>query len=310
MAFTVKTHSLSSIDPIKFVYEYNDNKENLSNAYIPINNNFGYIKHKALINFKDSALSKKNCIFLTTSQSMSSVFANQAQKIVKRDLTNSTNTVVLKNNNKELIEANGFLYRGGPGGCGISKNKLLITIVPIEEGYVELRIGKNGYIVVDRVYPYTARVTYDVMDSSQHYTRRFKIEQSSSKNQISLAFNTIEGFRYLAFGYDGVLRAIGLIMNNVIVNSYYFDFDMLTNATNTTESFYDYIPQNPEVKYFNGLLDTTNRSNLNIKLQKDVETNLLITCPTYEMAKKPEVNVNIALLRTNYSAEGSFLHKI
>ena len=307
MAFTVKTHSLSSISPINFVYEYNDNKETLSNTYIPINNDFGYIKHDALINFKDSALSKKNCLILTTSQSMSGIFQRPANRITKRNFTNTTNTVVLKSENKALVEANGFLYRGGPGGCGMSENGLLVTIVPVGNGYAELRVGKTGYIIIDQEYPFTARLTNDPMDASEFYTRRFKIEQG--KNKISLGILTKEGFRYLAFGNDGVLRAIGLVMNNTVVNSYYFDVESET-ATTDEESTYDYTAENPEVKYFNQLLNTTNRSNLNINIHKDVKANMLLTCPTYEMSKKPEVNVNIALLRTNYSAEGIFLHNI
>lgn len=294
MSFTTNKLSLSSVKPLQFVYEYGT-KQTFVKDLIYFSGGFGYYKHEALQNFKDAALSRKNCLFLTDVKALKNVFENQ---VVEYDISKISGSLFLKVGNKYITQLNDQLFVGGVG------RPLFFNIVPLDNGLVELRVDRTKYIEIDQQYPYTARLSQEILDPTEQQFRQFEAEYRDGL--ISFRVKTNEGFRFLSYGADNVLRAVGLEINDTIVNPYHFVAEFTTAPTLK----YNFEPTNYEVKYFNDLYDQTNKTNLNIKNFAEKSTSLLISCPTLKMSENEEVNVNISILKDYFSSTGTFLPSI
>ena len=294
MAFAVYTHSLSAIVPVKLVYKYNT-EEALIGSFASLKGDFAYYKHEALKNFKDAALSKKTCLILTDAKTVGSVF-EKAKKTI--NIGQISGTMFLKVGTKFITQTNNTVFVGGTG------KPILMTVVPMENGLVELRVNRTKWIEVDKTYPYTARLTEDVVDGPDLQYRQFEVEYS--EGLISFKVKVPEGFRFLSYGVDNTIRGVGLELNDSIVNPYHFKAEYKTREVMN----YNYTPDEKEVKYYNDLFDQEHKTDLELKQTKDTETNLLISCPTSELSKADEVVINIASLKTNYSPAGTFTPSI
>lgn len=290
MSFVVNTYSLSAITPVKFVYKYNT-EEKIAGSYASIKGDFAYYKHDALVNFKDVALSRKTCLMLTDVKNVRDVFETSNTNY---NIGEITGTLLLKVRDKLITETEGSLYVGGTG------KPILITVVPVGENLAELRVNRTNWIQIDQTYPYTARLSQDVVDDSELQFRRFYIEYS--QGLICFKVKTPEGYRFLSHGVDNVLRAVGLELNDTIVNSYHFEAEYKTRSTIN----YNYTPDEKEVKYYNDVVDQRYKTNVKLKEVIDSQTNLLISCPTNEISKSKEVVINISSLKTNYNPSGTF----
>ena len=295
MSFEVKTYSLSALSPVKFTYKYNS-EEKLQKTFSGFRGGFGYYDHALFANFKDAALSKKNCLVLTDVKDLDSIFVQSFQTL---SLGTIAATISLKTqNNQSLTTKDNQVYIGGVG------KKLFINIVPIENNVVELKVDKTKYVQIDEQYPYTVRLTETILDESERSVRRFEVDFRN--NQISFKAKTNEGYRFLSYGVDRVLRAVGLELNETIVNPYRFVVDSVSN----TSLDYDFDPTTSEIKYFNEFLSYDTRQTVDIKTNTEKNTNLFISCPTFELAKADTVNLNISLVKTNFSSSGTYSPKV
>lgn len=290
MSFVVNSYPLSAITPVKFVYKYNT-EEKIAGSYASLKGDFSYYKHDALVNFKDAALSRKTCLILTDTQNIKNVFENADTEYVIGQIAG---TLYLKVGTKTITQTNNDLYVGGTG------EPILITVVPVENGLAELRVDRTKWIQIDQTYPYTARLSEDTIGGTDLQFRRYEVEYVNGL--ISFKVKTPEGYRFLSHGVDNVLRAVGVELNDTIVNSYHFEAEYKTRAT----MLYDYTPDEKEIKYFNSMYDQQHKSDVEIEEQTESESNLLITCPTSELSKSEEVIINIASLKTNYTPSGTF----
>lgn len=292
MAFTVNSYSLSAIEPVKFIYRYHT-EEKLLGAYTSLGGDFAYYKHEALKNFKDAALSRKNFLALTDVKQIKEIFENSDETL---NIGEIAGTLYLLVGNKKVTETDDTLYVGGTG------RPVLITIVPLYDNFVELRVDRTKYVEIDQTYPYTARLTEDIVDASELQFRHFEVEYTNGL--ISFKVKTPEGYRFLSYGVDNVIRAVGVELNETIVNPYRFAADYRTRSTMN----YNYTPDEKEVKYFNELSKQAHRTDLEIKTSIDSKSNLLITCPTYDLSKpnQKDVVVNITSLKTDYTPAGTF----
>ena len=295
MSFTINNYTLADLKPVRFVYDYHT-KHTLKHQLVSLQGGLTFCKHDALINYKDSALSKKNCLFLTDIKELSGVFTKTSHILTIGEISGS---LFLHINGKYVTHLNGGLFLGGIG------EKLFINVVPVGRSLSELRINKTHYIKIDNYYPYTARITNEAVGSSDDHTRLFKIEYSKG-GLISFKTKTKEGHRFLSFGVDRVIRAVGLELNRTIVNPYHFKAEFKTNPVFE----YNTMTESSEIKYFNELNSSKNKNNVNIKLERPKNTNFLISCPSLNVSDSDEVNVNIAMLKTNFTSTGTFFPSI
>ena len=293
MSVVVNTHSLTALQPIKFNYNYNTT-EPLAGNYLYIYNNWSFYNHQALVNFKDAAFSKNTYLALTDVKSLNDTLYKET---TTRSIGQISGTVYLKFNNKYVSLLNGNLFLGSP--CGRQTTKALISIVPIENSLVELKIGKKT-IKIDESYPYTARLQETALDEDSSLG---KFEMEYDSGVASFKIKTPEGYRFLSYGKDNVIRAVGVELNSTIVNNYHFEVEFKTRSSIT----YGFTPTTDEVSYYNEIDSYDNKFNVLLKHKTEKLTNLLISCPTNEMSKDEEADINISLLKTNYSSSGGFL---
>ena len=180
---------------------------------------------------------------------------------------------------------------------------MFINIVPITKNIVELRTTKTQKIQIDKEYPYTARLSDEELGGDDIERQRFEIDFKNGL--IYFKTKTQEGYRFLSYGVDQVVRAVGLMLNNTAINSYFFVPEFVSDSS----ILYNFDAKTDEIKYFNELSNTDNRLTVNIKENQETNTNLLVSCSTKDISKLNTVSVNIALTKTNFSSSGSYTPK-
>jgi len=294
MGLTPITHSLSALTPVKFTYKFNK-EEKLSSVNSSFSNGFKYIKHEAFENFHDAALSKRNCLILTNNKPLKDVFESDSRQI---DIGAIAGCIFLKTSlGKYITTLSNSIYVGGIG------QKLFVTVVPISDNTVELKISKTQFIQIDKEYPYTAKISEEILDGDDLKRQRFELDYQNGL--ISFKTLTKEGYRYLSYGVDQTVRAVGLMLNETVVNSYLF----IPEFVSENGLYYNFDAKTSEVKYYNELNSFADRYNLNIKEEQESDTNLLISCTTTDIALSASVAVNIAITKTNFSSSGSYSTK-
>lgn len=297
MSFTVNDNWLSALSPVKFIYNFAESQE-FKGQYKPISSNFYYYEHEGFRNFKDAALSKKSVLVLTDTKQLQEVLES---KLLSYSVgTYIGGSLFLEDNGRFLTTKHNLLYRGAP--CGNSSRAELLSISLLEGGLAEIRIGSK-FVEIDSNYPFTAKLVDSETFGDAQY-RQFAIETANGK--ISFKVKTPIGYRFLAFGIDNILRAVGVELNNTIVNNYHF------NAIFQTRSFIDYgfnvfAGQMSEVKYYNETDQQEHNENVNIKHSYARHTHYLVECPTLNVSVSSTVGANLFNLKTNYSSSGAFI---
>lgn len=288
----VYIHSLSALAPVKLVYNFN-RAEELTSTLDTYRNGFSYYKYSAFENFQDAVLSNKTCLILSDNVSLKEIFKIDSKQI---DVGSIASCFYLKNSLGKYVTAlSEKLYIGGVG------DKLLINVIPHGNNLVELKVGNTEYIQVDKEYPYTASISRESLDGDD--VRRQQYELDYKDGLICFRTLTDEGWRYLSYGADQTVRAVGLILNETMVNNYLF----VPEFVSTNGIHYDFDAKNSQTKYFNELTTSGNRETVNIKQEKEANTNLLISCATAEISKPDaEASVNISITKTNFSSSGSY----
>ena len=164
----------------------------------------------------------------------------------------------------------------------------------------EVELSLNGkYLQVEELYPYTVYLSETSLADEEVYRQRFTVEKN--KNILSFRTTTVEGYRYIAFNNDDILRATGTVLNSAVFNNYRF------NVINVTDQAYakGFIPKTGIVSYFMSFEDKKYNKNVTVRERVDVETNLLASFSIDEAAIHGRANLNLANLRTNFTPEGT-----
>ena len=294
MGFSVSTHSLSALTPVKFTYKFNK-EEKLSGSLNSFDNGFAYYKQNVFDNFQDAVMSKKNYLVLTESKSLKDVFESDSRQL---NIGTVSGCVFLKNKKGHYLTVlSNQIYLGGIG------TKLFVNVAPISTNVVELRLSKTERIQIDADYPYTARVAGESLDEADIYRQQFEVDYKDGL--ISFKTKTKEGYRYLSYGVDNVVRAVGLTLNDADVNPYTFVVDFVSEDG----LYYDFDATTKEIKYSNEMASSENKNNLNIKEEQTRDTNLLISCTTTSIALSGKAEINIALTKSNFSSSGTYSNK-
>lgn len=292
MGLSVNINSLSALNPVKLTYRHASD-EKLASEIILGSNGIVYYKHAIFENFKDASLSRKNCLVLTDVKDLNDVFETQAYNI---EFGTIAGCIFLKNSaGKYLTTLDNQIYVGGTG------QKLFLNVIPSADGSVYLKFNKTSFVEFDDSYPYPLRISDETIVDEQLYTRKFYIDYVNGK--ASFKVKTNEGFRFVSFGVDKVVRAVGLELNDTVVNQYHLNVEFITESS---------VPYNTDskmkqVQYFNEFESTDTRKTLEVKSQSDKHTNLLVTCATTQInLSAAEAFVNIAPTKTNFTSFGTY----
>ncbi len=288
------SYSLSALQPVKFSYNFN-REEKLDYSFFLFSNGFGYYTHKAFQEFRDAVISKKNCLLLTKNISLKEMFDPDSYRINVGTIAGSF--YLKTSENKYFRKLRDGIFIEGIG------EKLLLTVVPILENYVELVAEDyKKKLTIDEKYPYTARLSQDILNEDKIHRQRFEMEYQNG--MISLKTKTEEGYRFLSYGVDNVVRATGLMLNDTISNNYLHKVEMLTNGS----IYYGFDARSTEIKYWNQIPTFINQNTVTVKEEKDIDTHLMISCTTDAISKSTNVPINVSLTKSNFSAAGTYLN--
>lgn len=291
---SVTTHSLSALTPIKFTYKFNK-EERLTNNKYAFYNGFSYYTHSALSAAQDVLMSKKNLLILTDNISLRDIFHSDSDQV---NIGKIAGSFYLKSpSNAYVTKIKNDVFMGGVG------EKLGVTVVPITNNLVELVVDKTRKLTVDENYPYTVKISDDQFSDGKLLRQRFEMDYFDGR--VSFKIQTKEGPRFMSFGADKVIRAVGLELNETVVNPCRFYVEMISD----NGIYYNFDAKTSEVKYFNELGSFNNQNNVVIKEDQESNTHLLISCATSLLGVSAEVPVNIALTKSNFSSSGSYSTK-
>jgi hypothetical protein len=292
MVFSSTTHSLSALHPAKFNYNYN-NVEKLKYSGVQYSSGLGHLMYDLFKNAKDIAISKKNLLCLTEVKDLTNVFDDVMEEY---DIGRINGAFLLKTQDgRYLKHFNNTICVGGAG------SNMVVSIVPIGDDIVELYIDDQTRLEVDTKYPYTVFPSRVILSPTKQYRQQFELDYFDGK--ITLKAKTADGYRFLSYGVDRTLRAVGVMLDYTSINPYIFVPEFIT-PSNIVVGFE---PKTTEVQYFNELETFKDRYNLNIKSEKYSDTNLLATCTLNDVVDNDNSNINIALLKTNYTSTGTYV---
>lgn len=283
--------SLSSLSPIELKYEYNRD-ESLQGSMVTYQDGFSFYELEGLKNFQDVSINRDSVLMLTSAVNLSTVFVSTEEvKLGKLPGTfqlqprNSTIYYVKYNAEKSVF-------------VKTLTSASTFFIQPLDNSNeVELFVDSK-YVQVRANYPYEVYLSERSLDPEEIFRQRFVVIYD--RDTISIKTKTHAGFRYLAFNKDNILRAVGLILNEKIVNDYVFKCLSISNP-NLDRGF---TSSNNWVTYY---FDTEGKSeNKTLTINKNITTptNLLIDFPLEKAAETGIANINIANLKTSLTPAG------
>lgn len=303
MAFSVKTNSLTALEPVGLNYGRNSITEALAGETKAFDNGLTVLKHSVLSSCRDAALSNDTCLLLTDVFPIAKAFEPQTSptNLFGNPLFN--NGFFLKRRTGEYLKIyKDNFYFGGIG------NDAFINMIVFENNFVELTINNTKFLQVSQTYPYDVFASEDELDSELVYTKRFQIEYY--KGLMYFKCRTPEGTRFLSCGVDRKLRAVGCMLNSTSINPYLLipQFFSETQLRAKNNGIYDHL-KTFEVKYINEITGRNEHENLTIGSKEENDTNLLITFATEEAIKAEKATANVALLKNNFTASGNYSTK-
>ena len=294
MALTVRRQSLSALKPISLRYSANDTEILVSTDNVPFENNLVLNVQPFLSGYKDAAISRENCFVLTDVLPLSNVFASDTNN--PEDFYNFS-IYVLTQDGLYLKDFKNGLFVDGEG------SKTQFNFVFLAPRVCYIKSNPTTFLEVEQNYPYNVFLTDLPLDDDNKQYRTFEVKFLEDVLMIKTAVP--EGYRYLSYGPDQRIRAIGLELNDIVVNPYAFKYEnvqseRLINKSEGTEY------ATVEIKYDYDLKSPTDLQELTIQSQTQNNTNLLMSCTVKELAEEDVAKINIALLKNNFSNVGSY----
>jgi len=284
--------SLSSLQPLELQYNFYKN-EQLKNRKISFKNGFTFYSADSFKNFQDISVNKGTYFILTSSINLNETFANTTEYI----LGNLPGSFYFQPRNSTTF----YAWRD-PGTNTISIKQDIGSVFylnPVQgTSQVEI-IVDNCYLQVEEQYPY--KVITSNLSLSQQYKYRQRFDCVYQNSTITFKTLTNNGYRYLSFGSDYVLRATGVAMNNAIFNDYLFSCTPVT--PDRIHAGFD--PQNTLGTYYADFTQETENRSVKINKTIPTKTNLLISFPIKRDTSNFIVPVNVANLKTIITPEGA-----
>jgi hypothetical protein len=292
--------SLTTLAPIELKYEYYKN-ESLQASIKTYNNGLSLYEVDGFLNYRDIAINKESCFILTSSVNLSTVFAGQERLTIGKTPVSIliaprlTLGIAPVHFAKYIEEQSTFKLTLTSGST------FYLQPVNNTRNLVEMFV-EGKYVQVDELYPYTVRLgERPFTDPDTIGRQQFEVVFNEKENFITFKTLTNDGYRYLTFNDDNIMRATGLMLNESLINDYILQFVPVTNK----DLYYGFKPTNNWVTYY---FDIENqRDNKNLVINKDfypVQTNFLVDFPIEEAAATGKVTINIANLKTSVTPAG------
>lgn len=284
--------SLSSLSPIELKYQYYRDEE-LESSINSYQEGYNFYEVEGFNGFQDVAINKDSCFILTPTVDLSSVFT----PTTRLDIGKLPGSIFLQPRNSFIYYIS---YKPNTNTFNLELTSgSVFFIAPIENtNEVELFVN-NKYVQVDASYPYVVYLGDKTLDPEEIHRQRFELVYQN--NLITLKTKTEAGYRYLALNNDNTFRAVGLILNDTVINDYVFKCIPVTTTTLNR----GFNPTNNWVTYYFDI--ESEKENKTVTVNKDFtsnKTNLLVDFPLEQAAETGTINVNIANLKTAVTPTG------
>lgn len=284
--------SLSSLQPIELKYQYYKDEE-LKNTKITYKNGYTVFETSGLQNYQDVSINKNTSFVLTSAINLDQIFTSSENYNTGK----LPGTFYIQPQN--IIVAQAY-YDQNTNSIVLSSIGTLFYLSPVpNSNEVELFVN-NRYVQVEENYPYKVITSVRTLPLVSVHRQRFECVYSESNSTITFKTKTREGYRYLAFNNDQVMRATGVNFNNTLVNNYVLRCSPLT--VNNLKVNSDL--KNSWVTYFLSFDQETENKNTTINKQIPIPTNLLIDFPVENAVKTGQAYINIANLKTGVTPFG------
>ena len=284
--------SLSSLSPIELKYEYYRDEE-LQGSTTTYEDGISFYTLNGLKNFQDTAINRGSVLVLTSAVNLTDIFV--PGKDVKLGKLPGSFQLQPRGTFIYFVQysadTNSFRQTLGP-----ATTFYIQTVNNSNE--VELFVD-NKYVQVEAEYPYKVYLNERSLDPDEINRQRFEIVYDN--NTLTIKTKTNSGYRYLAFNNDNTLRAVGVILNNTVINDYVF------NCIPKTQTILNrgFSPSNDWVTYYFDIEQENENKTVTInKTIENVPTNFLINLPLEKAAETASVNINIANLKTALTPAG------
>jgi len=284
--------SLSSLSPVELKYEYYRD-ESLQARTTTYKNGFSFYQLNGLKNFQDITINRGSVLALTEPVNLAQIF-NTSNSVTLGKLPGSFQ---LQPRNR-----NDYFVKYAPNTVKFiqtTEPPSVFSVQPIDgTNEVELFVDTK-YVQVEAEYPYKVYLNERALDFKEINRQRFEIYYDSGL--ITIKTKTNAGYRYLAFNNDNTLRAVGLVLNNTVVNDYVFRCHVISSSTLN----YGFTPSNDWVTYYFDVEDGSKNKNVSInKTFTSIPTNLLIDFSLKTGTQTGVANINIANLKTSLTPSG------
>lgn len=284
--------SLSSLSPIELKYQYHRDEE-LQSSISTYQEGYSFYELEGLDKFQDVAINRGSCFVLTSTVNLSSVFTPTTHlsigKLPGSILIQPRNSSIYYISYKETTNTFNLTLTSGS----------TFYIEPIKNtNEVEMFVN-NRRVQVNASYPYVVYLGDKTLDPEEIQRQRFELVFQNGF--ITFKTKTDSGYRYLTLNNDNVLRAVGLMLNDTIVNDYVFKCIPVTTSTLNK----GFNPTNNWITYYFDI--ESEADNKTVTVNKDIpnnKTNLLFDFPLEAAAETGAINVNIANLKTSVTPSG------
>lgn len=284
--------SLSSLSPVELVYQYYKDEE-LKSSVKTYRDGQSFYKIEGFNNFQDITINRNSLFILTSAVNLTQIFQS-SQDVSLGKLPGSVQL-------QPRFDSINFI-KHNPTNNTFRKtlsSASTFYIQPIAKtNEVEL-IVDNKFVQVEPDYPYTIILGARPLDIESINRQRFEVLY---QNDL-IAFRTLtnSGYRYLAFNNDNILRAVGVILNNSILNDFLFKC-FPVSVTTINQGF---TPANNWITYYFEVEDKNENKSVTLnKVLAPTQTHLLIDLPIERAAAEGVININIANLKTGLTPSG------
>jgi hypothetical protein len=284
--------SLSTLQPIELKYQFYTNEE-LSLDRVSLKDGYTFYQNPSLKGYQDATINQETCLVLTSAIDLNKVFTGTKKyeygKLPGSILIQPQPTSLYYGYYDELTNSITLNEKGTP---------LYLSPIP-ETNEIEIFIDKK-ILQIEENYPFKAVLSTKSLSQKDIHRQRFICVYQNPT--ITFKTKTKDGFRYLSFNpIDNILRAVGVMFNNSIVNNYVLNcVPVSENELNV-----NFKSTNNWLTYFFTLDDEENK-NTQTTINKNITTttNLLFNFSVENATKTGLVNINIANLKTNVTPLG------
>jgi hypothetical protein len=283
---------LSSLSPIQLKYDYS-REEELNTKTFCFREGLAVNTIEGLNVFQDVSINRNTCLALTNTTYLSSIFKtpdlnntiNRYPTTIKLSRRNDSSKFISFDSGKNILKSD-------------ENNPSTFYLSPVSNTkQVEIFI-EGKYVQVKQNYPFDVYLQEDTLDPEEIERQRFFINYQD--NFISFKTLTTSGYRYLCLTSDNILRAVGCVLNNVVVNDYIFNCISVTD-NNASLGF---LPTNNWVSYYHDTQIIENKTvNIN-KDKSDILTNFLLDFPVEKTVTEGACYINVANLKTHVTPQG------